>query len=208
MINLYKPIKKIILSVWRFPLKWTMRRKCKNKTFTIISSNSIGGCLLHDLGREFNTPTINLVIPKFVTFCENLFFYLEQQPQEKYNHNKTYPIMLLGDIEILGIHYKTYNELEEAWIRRTKRLLQKKSTEIFLMASDAQLKEENAIERFHNLPYRKVCFVTKEQTYEEFCCIKLFDEGNSTGDLTKYIDWKGNRIFEKYFDCVSFINKK
>ena len=32
----------------------------KNKDFTIISHNCVGGVIYHDLGLKFNTPTINL----------------------------------------------------------------------------------------------------------------------------------------------------
>lgn len=38
----------------------SQRKRLKNDNFTIISSNCIGGLIYHRLGKEFNSPTINL----------------------------------------------------------------------------------------------------------------------------------------------------
>ena len=54
-----------------------MRKRLKNHSFSLISSNCIGGILYHDVGEQFRTPTINLIIPQFVTFAENLRYYLQ-----------------------------------------------------------------------------------------------------------------------------------
>lgn len=59
-------IRKIVMGI--------IRRKLHNTSFTLISNNCIAGCVLHDLGLQFKTPTINLYIPfpDYVVFLENL----------------------------------------------------------------------------------------------------------------------------------------
>ena len=48
-----KTVKEWIKKVWRAPLCRTMRKRLKNKNFVILSSNCVGGTLLHDLGLRF-----------------------------------------------------------------------------------------------------------------------------------------------------------
>lgn len=79
---------------------------------------------------------------------------------------------------------------------------------VILFGTDAQLNDSNAIERFHRLPYLKVCFTVKTDVkYDEFLSIPIWDRRDVVGDLTEYVDLKGTRVFEKYFDCTSFINE-
>ena len=61
----------------------------KNKDFTIISHNCVGGVIYHDLGLKFNTPTINLffMAKDFIKFCNNLIHYLNCE-MEPFNHEK------------------------------------------------------------------------------------------------------------------------
>lgn len=67
--------KQKMIKMWRTPLCYYMKKKLRNDNFVILSSNCIGGCLLHDLGLEFTTPTINLTITNFVEFCEQHTFF-------------------------------------------------------------------------------------------------------------------------------------
>lgn len=50
------------------------RRRLKNRDFTIIANNCIAGCVYHDLGLRFDTPTVNLYIPfpDYILFLKNL----------------------------------------------------------------------------------------------------------------------------------------
>lgn len=51
-----------------------MRKRLKNKNFSLITNNCTGGFIYHDLGLRFNSPTINLFFYKdhFFTFLEHL----------------------------------------------------------------------------------------------------------------------------------------
>ena len=46
----------------------------KNTEFSLISSNCNGGFMLHDLGLQFRSPTVNLWIPPsdFIRFLRDL----------------------------------------------------------------------------------------------------------------------------------------
>lgn len=55
--------KERIKEIWRYPYRLYMKSRLQNHDFEIISSNCIGGILYHDVGEQFRTPTINLIIP-------------------------------------------------------------------------------------------------------------------------------------------------
>ncbi len=206
---LMKSIKKIILELWRKPLKRYYRRKLKNHNFVILSSNCIGGCLLHDFGERFDTPTVNLIIPKFVTFVENWQDYLKYEPV-RVESDKKYPVYLLNDIEIHAVHYKDDSEFLPAWKRRTERFFDRvsKGAEIIVMAVDTQLREPSAYERFHELDYKKVAFTAQKLKHHEFISIPEYSDASHVGDLTKYSGCVGKRCFQKYLNVIDFLNQE
>lgn len=61
---------------------WCKRtHKLLNKDISIISMNCVGGCVYHDYGLRFMSPTINLSFSAsdFVKFCENIEGYLAEE---------------------------------------------------------------------------------------------------------------------------------
>lgn len=105
---------------------------------TIISNNCTGGAVLHELGMEFKTPTINLqILPEqFQNFCTNLYYYMEQDliechaltPYEESMLRKMFgfvpdmPYGLLDDIIVCFQHYETFSEAKEKWDKRKARI--------------------------------------------------------------------------------------
>ena len=73
------------------------KRRLRNKNFTVISNNCIAGCILHDLGMRFDTPTINLFIPfpDFIQFLRNLKENLTKEIVD-ISGDSPYPIGLMG----------------------------------------------------------------------------------------------------------------
>lgn len=69
------------------------RLRLKNQKFTLFCNNCLAGCILHDLGMKFNSPTINLYIPfpDYIEFLENLEYYLSV-PIKDITNNSKYPI--------------------------------------------------------------------------------------------------------------------
>lgn len=200
--------KELVKEIWRKPFTYSMRKKLRIKNARIISSMCVGGILYHDLGLQFLSPTINMIIPKFVDFCEELEETL-LKPIEFlcYDSKNEYPIAKIDDYIIHGMHYKNFGELKEQWERRCRRFFSS-TEEIVLMATDAQVKMKD-IDKFHQLPFRKVCFTSKSDIpYEEFVYIPDFEGETEVGDILRYKNIWGTRMFEKYFDCVGWPNNE
>lgn len=101
---------------------------------TIISNNCTGGAVLHELGMEFRTPTINLqILPEdYPRFCKHLRVYMEKElhePKVFLKHetdalNKmfggipNFPIGIVGDIIVCFQHYATFGEAKAKWDER------------------------------------------------------------------------------------------
>ena len=51
-----------------------LRKRLKNRDFTIITKNFLAACIYHDLKLRFDTPTVNLYIPfpDYIFFLKNL----------------------------------------------------------------------------------------------------------------------------------------
>ncbi len=107
---------------------------------TIISNNCVGGAVLHKLGMEFKTPTINLqILPEdFANFCWDLKYYMSQELVEvkaedlglrdKVGLKKMFggipdmPFGMVADILICFQHYETFAEAKEKWDERKAKI--------------------------------------------------------------------------------------
>lgn len=103
---------------------------------TIISNNCIGGAVMHKLGMEFKSPTINLqILPEdFANFCWDLKYYMEQdlvevKPEYLGRMHRTslkkmfggvpdMPLGMVGDVLVCFQHYLTFAEAKEKWDER------------------------------------------------------------------------------------------
>lgn len=196
-------IKKIIKKIWRYPLCTYYRKKLKNNRFSIISSDCIGGVLYHDLGCKFTSPTINLIVPEFLIFVKSLKHYIEVEPIPAGYSKKGEPIIMLDNIEIIGVHYHNHVELINKWNERKLRI---NWNNIVLISSDKFIKTTLEKEEFANLPFPKLLFTGKRPTNAFEIFIPKMSKKLSI-DLTSYCDLLGRRIFEKYVNCVEFLNK-
>ena len=105
---------------------------------TIISNNCTGAAVMHHMGVEFRTTTINLqILPEeFPKFCKYLKAYL-QQPLVEYKafsdrHIRSMekmfggvpgmPFGLCGDILVCFQHYDTFEEAAAKWNERKARV--------------------------------------------------------------------------------------
>lgn len=69
-------LKRYVKETGRMPLKLYMRSRLQISNVRLIASNCVGGVLLHDLGLQFQTPTINMTVSPFGRFCSNLDYYI------------------------------------------------------------------------------------------------------------------------------------
>lgn len=178
------------------------RKSLLNRDCSIISMNCVGGCMCHDMGIRFNSPTISLSInaDDFVKFCENIKWYLRQELEFLNNHEYTYPVAKLGDITIYFVHYKSNKEAVESWKKRIKRI---NWNNIWFMMCERDGCTYEIMEKFDKLPYKKVIFTHK--IYENIKCsytIKGFERQKEIGNI---IDFKPYR-FTRYYDCFDFIS--
>lgn len=157
--------------------------------------------MYHDLGLRFASPTINLTIPASIDFFENLAYYMKLDPVPGGYSQKGKPIILLDDIEIVGVHYHSHKELIEQWNKRKQRIVWDR---IIIMTNSRFVSSSADIERFSRLPYPKILF-TRESPKNSFeVYVPALEKG---GDLTAYCDLLGRRHFEKHLDCVKFLNE-
>lgn len=110
-----------------------------------------------------------------------------------------------GGVNIIGVHYRSHDELVEKWNTRRLRV---NFNNIFLIATDNFLKTKDDYKRFDALPYPKICFTAKNKNkypWEVFC--PEFVKKTEVGDCLRYTNIWGKRIFEKNFDCVKWLNE-
>lgn len=192
-------------------INYPNRCKLKNQKPSIIASNCNGGIIYHDLGIKFYSPTINLFFyPKdYIKFISNLKYYLSLSitPPDKNTNvslKNTYPIGLLGDIEIHFLHYKSLEEATMKWKERSKRV---NYDNLFFIMTDRDGCTYKDIERFNKLPYKnKVIFTSK--LYPEFKSaffIKDFYDKKEVGILSSF-KRKSIKRYIDYFDYVTFLN--
>ena len=182
------------------------RRKLKNISPTIISSNCNGGIILHDLGLRFNTPTINLYFDSndFLKFLSDLKRYLEKELVET-ECEFDYPAGKLGDITIYFMHYSSFAEAKEKWEERKKRV---DKDNLFIMMTDKNGCTNEQIKQFDELPFKnKVIFTHKPYPdIRSAVYMKGFENDGEVGVLS---DWKPGFWKRRYiddFDYVSFLN--
>lgn len=204
--------KKIIVPIRRMLNK----RKLKRADISIISSNCIGGCISHDLGLRFLSPTINLFFDAedYIKFVENLEFYSKLQVGEC-RCDKDYPVGELGEgndkIRIHFLHYSDFDVAKEKWEERIQRINWENIVCVF---TDQNNCTEDLVNRFDKVPYKKVMFTSK-QTYEYDFCVYLSDRkiktqrGRSTvDDACIFRGLSGRRNYEAEFDIINFLNKE
>lgn len=180
----------------------------KNKDFTIISNNCIGGVIYHSLKLQFLSPTINLwFYPEdFLKFVENLNHYLQLEMVEV-STELPYPVGLLGDIFIYFQHYSSFEEAKKKWDERKKRMTKK----IVVFMTETEEFKESYFARFEKLTYKRVLFVSRQRPEYPHT---YFIPGTSKQTKTQYgvinlLSFKNKFSSRRYlddFDYITFLN--
>ena len=97
-------MRRLLEKYYRIISRFILRRRLKNKDFTILTDTCIGGVIYHELGLQFLSPTINLWMhdKDFYKFVNNLGYYLAL-PLKFVEGIENYPTAYLGDILIHSI---------------------------------------------------------------------------------------------------------
>ena len=99
------------------------RVRLKNKDFSIICQNCIGGVIYHNLGLPFLSPTINLWMEEkdFYRFASDLRHYLSQELRFVSGIDET-PVAWCDNILLHFNHYHTEEEAATKWYERCERV--------------------------------------------------------------------------------------
>ena len=197
-------MKRRVRNLLRKPLMHSFHKRLKNKKVTILSANCIGGAMYHDAMIQFLSPTINLTIPDFLRFVENLDYYIESDLVYLNNDKTTrhFDCILGNNLLIKFYHSHSVEECLYKWKERINRI----TKYIFVVATDEFIITKQDKERFDKLPYPKVCFVSRPACYSWECYLPEFKNKKFVGDSVK-ISWCLKRIFEKHFDYINWLNK-
>lgn len=204
---LYKARKAVSLRNRR-QMNERIKQKLENTSFSLICNNCLGGVFLHDAGRQFTSPTVNLAFDgeEFIRFVENLEHYLYSDFVFKEQNYVQYPVADLDDIEVRFVHYRDNEECVRTWRKRTERI---DWTHIFVIATDADgLNTPDLFERFDKLPYRKVLFTAQSlPQYEWAVTVPQFRGRFQVRIMTQMANFKGERYYETCFDIAKWIRE-
>lgn len=185
-------------------------RKVNDAKFTVISNNCWAGSLYRWLGLQYRTPTVGLYFyaDDYLKFLQRLDYYLSLDfekitiEQSKYRE-KLYakgqinvPIGKLGDIEVIFLHYDTFENAVDSWNRRKKRIC---ADNLYVKMSEMNDCTPEIIRQFDTLPYRhKFILVTHDYGIKSQIISKDWVNESQIKDDTSW--------FNKYVNIIIFLN--
>lgn len=183
-------------------------RKLKNKDFTVIASNCNGGVMYHDFNLEFKTPTVNLSMnaEDYIKFIKNLEGYINSDIIELKNGGFSYPVGILGgDITLHFMHYKTFEDAVNKWNERKKRI---NWDNMFFMMTDRDGCTEDMVREFEQLSFKnKIIFTSKPYpNYKSVIFCKEYEKEKNVPIMTEWRNCRGERLYDRYFDFVDWLN--
>lgn len=185
-------------------------KKILNKKFTIISNNCFGGITYEYLDLQYLSPTIGLYFfaPEYIKFINNIKYYvnlpLKQITAKKsryYNelkrlHQESKIIGIIDDVEIVFLHYNSFEEAKIKWEKRCKRI---NYDNIIYKFNDQNLCTKKELEAFNNFNTKnKICFTSKKYDYEGFIWMKKYSRNEFVKEDSYY--------YHKYLDIISYVN--
>lgn len=189
-------------------------KRLRNKDFSLIARNCVGGVMCHDVGVEFKSPTINLWIPNkdYIVFLKDLKSYLTADMTFLRDDEKDvpYPVGVLfsgrEEVRIYFMHYKTNEDALEKWRERASRV---NFDNLFVLFQDLDGCEYEDLVEFDKLPYKnKVALVHKEYPEIKSAFVIKGLTGDHPGEMLDYIkDYSGKKFYDQ-FPYVDWFNGK
>lgn len=197
--------------------RYRLRRRVKNRNFTLISQNCFAGGVYEDLNIQYKTPIVGLFLyPKcYLNMLENIesinFENIEFISKSKYeqanryiNNVRKYPIAKLDnrDIEIHFLHYNNTKEALDKWIRRSQRI---NLQNLFIVFSDRDGCTIDEINRFDKLKYKNKVFISSKKYNIESknIILDIYQNDGVIGDL-----YNNRWVYRKVFDIAEWLNLK
>ena len=187
---------------------------------SIVSNNCVGGCLTHDLGMQYQSPTVGLqILPEeYPKFCKNIEHYLSQKIIEyKINDfsetHKQYLINMFGniphmpyglcdDIIICFQHYSTFKVGKDAWDRRCKRF---NFNDIAYMFYSRDPKYTACVQEFVNYRFNKSVVFT--ENYDVYIPVEHYKIVPPDGGNFLDIQSDGSRWYEQWFNQADWFKR-
>ena len=159
-----------------------VRLGLKNRTFTIISNNCWGGVVYDKYGLRYLTPTIGcfLFSKDYISFLAKLEYYLKLPLVEvKFEESSHYEYLKkrlnncvigkLDDIEIIFLHYGSFEDASKKWNKRKVRV---NLNNLLIKYSDQNQFDISHFKQFENLPYKNKIFITTNKSISS-CSVKI-----------------------------------
>lgn len=114
---------KIQVKIRRLFFSWFRQGEVPND-ISIFCNNCIGAFVAHDYHLPFNSSTVNLMIPPadFIEYIEHLDEYKGGGVENIFGKKEWPEGLLMGKVHLNFIHYATFWDGMEAWLRRTRRI--------------------------------------------------------------------------------------
>lgn len=183
-----------------------IQKKLASYEFSILCNNCIGGVFLHDAGKRFNSPLVNLATDGdgFIKLLENPHPFIDGADNFKEYIHPTinHPHGILNDVTFNFVHYKTFDEAVNKWKTRGQRFVW---DDIYVIATGHDgLERTDLMERFDKLPYKnKIMFTFKKWNYP--WAIHVSRAHGVCRPFTEFASLNGKRFYETAFDIPSWI---
>ncbi|MFA5283326.1 MAG: DUF1919 domain-containing protein [Bacilli bacterium] len=182
--------------------------RLKNRDFSIICSNCVAGLFYHSYNLPFLTPTINVDFngEGFLLFACHLKEYLDMELLDNGRDVNGYIVAKLGEYTLTFPHNSTFEEAKDEWNRRKNRI-NHDNIVIMWNAKDKHVSKE-LIALFDQIGYRKFFFTIDEdlKNHPQAIFLKEYSDLESLPLLTYRINNRGERLYEKHFDWIGFLN--
>lgn len=173
----------------------------------VVSNNCVGGAILHDLGLQFLSPFVNLLImpADYIKMLKSLPEYMASELRFFRQDGIEYPIAKLKDITVHFIHYNTEEDARLKWYERVARM---DYNHLYILFSDRDGATKDDIEEFDKLPYKhKVVLVNKPTpNIKSAVYLKGYEKDKEIGMLIAYKNKFSYRKKYDDFDYVRWLN--
>lgn len=190
------------------------KRKLKNVSPTIISSDCFGTFVYHNLGLKFRSPTINLFFSNqdFWIFVNDLESFLSAEVIEEKDRSVQYPVGSITANEkkvyINFMHYKSFEEAKEKWDERKQRV----SFDNIYIIQVIPKATSYDVEQFDLIPFKNKMLVTSsciESKTGTVAVHKVMQKKNyKVGQIFKYPTLLSFKRYMDDIDYVSFLNQQ
>lgn len=190
-------------------LHFWYKSRLKNKQFSIICPNCIGGNIYHRLGMEFKTPTINCFTTQddYIKMIRNLKHYMSCDITfpEELEQSKPYPVGRIDDITYYFNHDTDKEKVKKDWYRRRERI---DYDNIYVILYEESPFSREEILSLQSIPCKRLVVLTDKTTHGDLNYVRVIKRNYGKPNEAHFLDRDeyGVQTFEKHFDFVAWIN--